>query len=128
MITAVAGASEYFLGGVVAYSNRAKADFLGVPEELIDAHGAVSEPVAAGMARGARKRFGADWGIGATGIAGPTGGSADKPVGLVFLGLAGPAGEAKVHRHVFSGTRGIVRRRAALAALNHLRLSLGCGG
>jgi len=124
MITEVPGASEYFLGGVVAYANSAKTDLLGVDASLIADRGAVSEPVAAAMAEGVRARFGADWGIGVTGIAGPTGGSAEKPVGLVFIALAGPAGSA-VHRHVFSGSRDIVRRRAALAALNHLRLALG---
>lgn len=120
MVTAVPGASEYFLGGAVCYADRAKAELLGVPGELIRSHGAVSEPVAAAMAEGARRRFGADWAVGITGIAGPTGGTADKPVGLVFIALAGAAG-TKVHRHVFGGTREIVRQRAAFAGLNHLR-------
>lgn len=123
MITSVPGASEYFLGGVVCYADEAKVDLLGVAGELIEARGAVSEPVAAAMAEGARKAFGADWAIGVTGIAGPAGGSADKPVGLAFIALAGPGG-TDVRRHVFPGDRGIVRRRAAFAALNHLRLAL----
>ncbi len=124
MITSVAGASDYFLGGVVAYSNEAKVRLLGVPAAEVEARGAVSEPVAAAMATGACRRFGADWGLAVTGIAGPAGGSPDKPVGLVYVGLAGPGGAA-VQRHVFPGDRQQVRRRSALAALNHLRLALG---
>ena len=116
-------ASEYFLGGAVCYADRAKEDLLEVPGELIRAHGAVSEQVAAAMAEGARRRFGADWAVGITGIAGPTGGTADKPVGLVFIALAGADG-TEVRRHVFGGTRKIVRQRAAFAALNQLRLLL----
>jgi len=123
MITGVPGASRYFRGGVVAYANAAKTDLLGVPAERIAAAGAVSEPVAEALAAGAARRFGADYGLSLTGIAGPAGGSDDKPVGLVYIGLASPAGTA-VHRHVFPGTRDVIRRRAALAALNHLRLAL----
>ena len=123
MITAVSGASDYFLGGVVSYANAAKADLLGVPADLIESCGAVSEPVAAAMAEGARAKFGADWALAVTGIAGPTGGTDDKPVGLVYIALASAA-ETVVHRHVFSGSRDIVRRRAAMTALNHLRLAL----
>ena len=123
LLTDVPGASEYFLGGVVAYANEAKAGLLDVPWELLRTHGAVSEPVAGAMAAGARGRFGADWGIGITGIAGPAGGSAKKPVGLVYIALAGP-GIDQVHRQVFPGTREVIRRRAALAALDHLRRAL----
>jgi len=123
MITAVPGASEYFLGGVVSYANQAKAELLGVAADVIAAGGAVSEAVAAAMAEGAAERFGADWAVGVTGIAGPTGGTAEKPVGLVYVAIAGPGG-TKVHRHVFPGDRDVIRRRAALAALNYLRLAL----
>ncbi|MCJ7544854.1 MAG: competence/damage-inducible protein A [Phycisphaerae bacterium] len=123
LITSVAGSSDYYLGGVVAYGNDAKCDLLAVPEGLIRQHGAVSESVAAAMAEGCRKRFGADWAVSVTGIAGPSGGSEDKPVGLVYIGLAGAAG-TQVHRHILPVTRDIVRLRAALTALDHLRLAL----
>ncbi len=123
MITDTPGASEYFLGGVVSYANSAKVAMLGVRADLLEAHGAVSEQVAAAMAEGARENFGSDFGLSVTGIAGPTGGSADKPVGLVYIALTGPGGST-VHRHIFSGARNIIRRRAALTALNHLRLAL----
>ena len=123
LITSVPGSSDYYRGGVTAYADDAKRDLLAVPAELLQAHGAVSEPVAAAMAEGARRRLAADWGLSATGIAGPTGGSEDKPVGLVYLGLAGPAGTT-VHRHVVPDLREIIRLRAAQTALNHLRLAL----
>ena len=89
MITAVAGSSDYYLGGAVAYDNRVKRDLLGVPEQLLARHGAVSEEVAAAMAAGCLERFGTDWALSVTGIAGPGGGSEAKPVGLVYIGLAG---------------------------------------
>jgi len=122
-ITDAPGASAWFRGGVVAYANAAKADLLGVAPDLIAAHGAVSEPVAAAMADRARRALGADWSVAVTGIAGPAGGSDDKPVGLVFIAVAS-AGATAVHRHQFAGARDAVRRRAALTALNHLRLAL----
>jgi nicotinamide-nucleotide amidase len=87
-LTRVPGASAYFLGGVVAYSNEAKTAMLGVPEPLIAAHGAVSNEVAQAMAEGVRDRFGADFGVSTTGISGPDGGTAEKPVGLVSIGIA----------------------------------------
>jgi len=123
MITAAPGAGDYYLGGVVAYANEVKVNQLGVSGEAVEAEGAVSEPVARAMADGCRERFGSDWAVALTGIAGPDGGTADKPVGLVYIALCGPAG-SQVHRHVFGGNRPVVRRRAALAALNHLRLAL----
>jgi len=128
MITDVAGASDYYLGGVVSYANAVKRDLLGVGPDILAAHGAVSEPVAIAMAEGCRKALGADWAVSATGIAGPSGGSADKPVGLVYIGLCGP-GCREVRRHGFPGDRAGIRTRAALAALNHLRLALkrDCG-
>ncbi len=91
-ITNVAGSSAYFLGGVVAYANPAKHALLGVPEDLLVRHGAVSEPVARAMAEGARVRFGADLGLATTGISGPAGGSPEKPVGSVCIALATAAG------------------------------------
>lgn len=127
MLTDVAGSSEYYLGGVVSYANAVKRDLLGVGEDVLAAHGAVSEPVARQMARGCRERFGADWGISATGIAGPGGASDEKPVGLVYIGVSGPQVD-EVHRHILPGDRETVRLRAATAALNHVRLALRRGG
>ena len=123
MVTDPAGSSDYYLGGVVSYANAAKRDLLGVREQTLAEHGAVSEPVAREMARGARERFGADWAVSATGIAGPGGGSEEKPVGLVYIGVSGP-GVDEAHRHVLPGDRETIRLRAATAALNHLRLAL----
>lgn len=122
-VTAVAGSSDYFLGGVLAYANRIKTQLLGVPADVLAAHGAVSEPVAAAMAEGAIRLSGATWGLSVTGIAGPGGGSVEKPVGLVFIALSGPAG-TKVFRQTFPGDRDTVRLRSTLTALNHLRLAL----
>lgn len=123
MITSVPGASGYFRGAVVAYDNAVKESLLGVPGDLLNEHGAVSGPVAAAMAEGCRRRFGTDWAVAITGIAGPTGGTESKPVGLVYVALASPAGTS-VQRHVFPGDRPTIRRRAALAALNGLRLAV----
>jgi nicotinamide-nucleotide amidase len=123
MITDVPGASDYYAGGVVSYANDVKRDALGVPEELLRSHGAVSEPVAKAMAVGVRQRLGSDYAVAVTGIAGPSGGTDAKPVGLVHIALAGPEG-VTAHRHIFPGDRPAVRRRSATAALNHLRLEL----
>ncbi|MFP4053569.1 MAG: competence/damage-inducible protein A [Phycisphaerae bacterium] len=126
-MTDVAGASDYFLGGVIAYSNEIKQKVLGVELGLLVDHGAVSEPVARAMAEGVRRRFDSDWGIGVTGIAGPGGGSEEKPVGTVYIGIAGPGG-TQVHRHVFPGDREFVRARTALAALNYVRTAVDTEG
>ncbi len=123
LLTAVPGSSSYYLGGAITYCNAIKQQRLGVPVDMLEAHGAVSEPVAAAMAEGVRERLGSDWGIGITGIAGPTGGSEAKPVGLVYIALAGRDG-TKVSRNVFPGDRAMVRRRSALTALNMLREAL----
>ena len=122
-LTDVPGSSAYFLAGFVAYSNSAKTRDLGVPAELIEANGAVSAAVAEAMARGAAGRAGARWGIGISGIAGPTGGTADKPVGLVFVALAGPDG-TKTARNVFFGRRDQVKFHSTQAALDMLRRAL----
>jgi nicotinamide-nucleotide amidase len=123
MITTVAGSSDYFLGGMVAYSDGVKTRLLSVPREALDAHGAVSEEVAVAMAQGCKGSLKSDWAIGVTGIAGPSGGSEEKPVGLVYIALAGPSG-TESHRHVFPGNRATIRLRASLTALNCLRLAL----
>jgi nicotinamide-nucleotide amidase len=120
MITAVSGSSDYYLGGFVTYSNKLKEDLLGVPAKTLAEHGAVSESVAVAMAEGCRRKLACDWAIAVTGIAGPTGGTTEKPVGLVFTALAGPSAA----RHLFPGTREVVRLRSALAAMNYLRLGL----
>jgi len=104
MVTSVSGASGYFLGSAVCYANNIKRDLLGVSRETLENCGAVSEGVAVQMARGARDLFSSDWAVSLTGIAGPDGGSAEKPVGLVFIGLTGP-GHSHCHRHVFPGQR-----------------------
>lgn len=123
MITAVPGASEYYLGGFVCYCNESKIHLLGVPADLLETEGAVSKSVAAGMASACRQKTGSDWAIGVTGIAGPGGGTDEKPVGLVYISLAG-AGGVQTHRHIFSGNRDIIRLRSARAGLNYLRLEL----
>ncbi len=123
-LTRVPGASAVLDLGVVAYANQVKAGVLGVPEALLASHGAVSEPVARAMAEGARRAGQATWGIGITGIAGPTGGTPEKPVGTVHLALAGPAGTQAVARQ-YRGDRERIRRAAAFEALDLLRRALG---
>lgn len=123
LISAESGASDYFIGGVISYANRIKQSQLGVPEDLLAQHGAVSEPVAQTMATGVRERFCTDYAISITGVAGPTGGSPEKPVGLVYTALASPTG-VRVQRNVLPGDRHMVRLRASLTALNMLRLDL----
>jgi len=118
-VTSVAGSSGYFLGGVVSYSNAAKEAFLDVPAATLAAHGAVSAQVAKAMALGARARFTASLAVGITGIAGPDGGSADKPVGLTYLGLADASG-AEVRRFAFDGDRAANREAGTRAALEWL--------
>jgi nicotinamide-nucleotide amidase len=124
-ITDVSGSSEYYLGGWVAYSNEVKIRELGVSRELLEQYGAVSEPVARAMAQGAIQKSGADAAIAITGIAGPGGGTEQKPVGLVYIAVQiGKNIEVKEFRFApFS--REMIRQRAALSALNLLRLQLG---
>lgn len=122
-LTAIPGSSDVFLGGIVAYDNRIKEAQLGVQAATLAAHGAVSEPVAAEMAAGVRDRLGADIGVGITGVAGPAGGTADKPVGMVCLAVATP--ERPIARTVrFAGDRHEIRARAAQAALDMIRRTL----
>ena len=122
-LTEIPGSSDAYLGGVVSYSNEAKEELLGVPHSILTAHGAVSDEVARAMAEGAREKLHSDWGIGITGIAGPGGGSDEKPVGLVHWAVAGPQDVESRHR-VFMGDRSIVRRWSVNAALDLLRRCL----
>ncbi|HWR40427.1 MAG TPA: competence/damage-inducible protein A [Patescibacteria group bacterium] len=119
-VTDVSGSSAYLMGAVVCYDNRIKADVVGVNPRTLETEGAVSEPVACQMAEGIRSRLKTQMGIGITGIAGPDGGSPEKPVGLVFIAVAGPAG-VQCHRHYFSGGRDSIKKRTAQTALHHLR-------
>lgn len=123
LVTRVPGSSRYFLGAAVTYANSAKTALLGVPEPLIVAHGAVSAEVARAMAEGVRARLGADFGLAFTGIAGPDGGTDQKPVGLVHWALAS-AGGTQAQERVFSGRRLDIRRRAAFAGFDLIRRSL----
>ncbi len=123
LVTSVPGASDVFPLGVVAYANDAKTALLGVGPELLAAHGAVSEPVARAMAEGARALSGATWAAAVTGIAGPGGGTPEKPVGTVHLAIAGPAGTQTWARR-FPGDRDRVRKTSAYDVLNQLRLLL----
>jgi len=125
MITALAGVSPFYLGGVVSYANEAKTELLGVPVALLEAHGAVSPEVAAAMAEGVRNRLGSDLGLSATGVAGPTGGTAEKPVGLVYLGLATSKGVQTRRLDIGSEQpRDVIQQRSSKSALNWARLTL----
>ena len=118
------GSSDYVAGGVVAYSNDAKVELLGVDRALIEAHGAVSEPVAEAMAAGALQRFGADTAVAITGIAGPGGGTAEKPVGTVCFSLKQDGGRADTRTLRLPGNRSDVRERATTVAMHLLRRAL----
>ncbi|MCS6958952.1 MAG: competence/damage-inducible protein A [Pseudanabaenaceae cyanobacterium SKYGB_i_bin29] len=123
MITSVPGCSDYFVGGVIAYSNQVKVEVLGVNKTDLEQHGAVSAVVAEQMAAGVKSKLGTDWGISITGIAGPGGGTPRKPVGLVYIGLATPTGKVESFEHRFSPSRdrNWLRQVSACSALNHLR-------
>jgi nicotinamide-nucleotide amidase len=124
-LAAVPGASDAFLGGVIAYANAVKQQVLGVSETSLAVHGAVSDPVAMAMAAGVRRLTGASWGIAVTGIAGPGGGSATKPVGLVHIAVAGPDGSrSEGVRFSASRGRGWIQTLTTGEALNRLRLRL----
>lgn len=123
MVTAIPGSSAWYLGGAVVYSNAEKERQCGVPRELFDSVGAVSEPVARALAEGIRERVGAQWGVGVTGIAGPTGGSPEKPVGTVHVAVAGPTGTTHRLFHLPFDRERIQSMSAALA-LDLLRRAL----
>ncbi len=125
-LTDCPGSSAYVAGGVVSYSNEAKRRLLGVGEATLMAHGAVSEAVAAEMARGALSLFEADFALSVTGIAGPGGGSAEKPVGLTYIGLAGPKPLLQVERRVWAGDR-IENKLASVEAALELLLAALAG-
>jgi PncC family amidohydrolase len=119
VLTEVPGSSAYYVGGVISYADDVKAEALGVDRGLIEGHGAVSEPVAAAMADGARTRFDADVAAAVTGIAGPAGDTTDKPVGLTYVAVATPDGTV-VRRHVWAGDRSANKRASAAATLELL--------
>ncbi len=116
-LTNIAGSSAYMLGGVVTYSYEAKMQLIGVPEATLNAYGAVSEPTARAMVEGVRALFNADIAISVTGIAGPGGGTAEKPVGLVYIGLAVRDRETQIVHYVWDGDRESNKARSADAAL-----------
>lgn len=123
-LTAIAGSSDVVERGWVTYSNQAKSESLGVAADLIAEKGAVSAEVAEAMARGALRRSQADVAVSITGIAGPGGGSAEKPVGLVFIGLARKDGWSQVERCIFPGNRDEVRTQSVTRALAHLATAI----
>jgi nicotinamide-nucleotide amidase len=122
-LTDGAGASAYFVEGLVTYSNEAKERLLGVPHDLLVEHGAVSEPVARAMAEGARESAGADYGLSVTGVAGPDGGTQEKPVGLVFVGISDEGGTVaqELDLSAFRRSRAAIRERSANRAFDLLR-------
>ena len=126
-ITSLPGSSRYFVGGVVAYANAVKERQLDVSAETLRRHGAVSAPVARQMAGGVRRRLRTDFGVAVTGIAGPGGGTRTKPVGLVYVAVAGPTA-CRVRKCLFKGGRAEVRKAAAETALGMLRNMLGKQG
>jgi nicotinamide-nucleotide amidase len=124
LLTEVSGSSKWTLGAFVTYSNAIKESALGVPGEMLLQHGAVSEPVVRAMAEGARQRSRATWSAAITGVAGPEGGTPEKPVGTVWLALSGPSGTTARRVH-YRGDRGQVRLQSAYGALQLLREALG---
>lgn len=123
LITTVPGSSAYYIGGVVSYANAVKMEELGIPSDMLELNGAVSRPVAERMAQGVRAALRSDWAIATTGIAGPDGGTPDKPVGTVWIAVAGPDGVVCKLGN-FPGARELVIERAAMSALNMLRKEL----
>lgn len=124
LITETPGASAYYLGGFVTYSDRLKGDLVDVPKEVLAAHGAVSAQTALAMALGGRERTGADLAAAVTGIAGPEGGTPQKPIGLTYVAVADQAG-TEVRRHVWSGTRADNKRSSAEALLQLILERIG---
>ncbi len=127
LLTEVPGSSACFRGGIVAYADAMKRDLLGVPADVLAAHGAVSAQVSVAMAEGVRARLECDVGVSVTGIAGPEGGTPAKPVGLVYLAVSGPGG-SEVERHLWPGDRSANKRDSAEAALEMLLRRLGDPG
>lgn len=123
LITSVPGSSAYYTGGLVSYANAVKMEELGIPAGMLELNGAVSRPVVEQMATGVREALRTDWSIALSGVAGPDGGTEEKPVGTVWMAVAGPGGVRSV-RGYFPGTRDLVIQRSALAALNMLRKAL----
>jgi PncC family amidohydrolase len=126
LVTEVPGSSAYLRGGIVAYSDDVKRSQLGVPAEVLVAHGAVSAQTAIAMADGVRQRLGTDLGVGITGVAGPDGGSEAKPVGLAYVAVTG-LGDTDVHRFLWSGNRTENKRASAEAALEMLLARTSAG-
>ncbi|MGK7873863.1 MAG: competence/damage-inducible protein A [Xenococcaceae cyanobacterium] len=126
MLTSVSGSSDYFMGGVISYDNQVKISLLGVSTEDLAQFGAVSEPVAKQMALGVKKQLGTSWGLSITGIAGPGGGTEDKPVGLVYIGLAEPDGKVNSFEYCLGKDRdrSTIRYNSACNALDRLRRKL----
>ncbi len=120
LMTDISGSSDYFMGGVISYSNEAKMDLLGVTKSVLESKGAVSEEVAAQMAAGVRKALHADIGVGITGIAGPTGATPGKPVGLVYIALSSKDNDL-CSRNLFRGSRALVKKQAAGKALKMVK-------
>jgi nicotinamide-nucleotide amidase len=123
LITGVPGSSAYYIGGVVSYANAVKMEELGIPSDMLELNGAVSEPVVERMAQGVREALRTDWSIALSGVAGPEGGTEEKPVGTVWMAVAGPSG-VRSFKGFFPGTRDLVIKRSALAALDLLRKAL----
>ncbi len=128
LCTDLAGSSGWFERGLITYSNTAKRDLLGVPATVLDSHGAVSEETARAMVIGLLARAPVQWGVAVTGIAGPGGGSRDKPVGTVWIAWAGPGGSVEARVFRFEGDRDAVRRQTATAALQGLLERMPHGG
>jgi nicotinamide-nucleotide amidase len=124
IITSVAGSSDYYLGGIIAYANELKRNLLGVSAKTLKKYGAVSRQTVAEMLNGVAAATGADCAIAISGIAGPGGGTKTKPVGLVFIGVAA-GNRVRIQKHLFTGAREIIKQRAAWTALNQLRILLG---
>ena len=124
-LSAIPGASEAFLGGVIAYNNAIKHKLLGVPKEVLEKHGAVSKPVVEAMARGARKKLGSDWAIAISGIAGPGGGTKSKPVGFIQIAVAGPTiCETSSKNFGANKSRAAIQQLSVLSGLDQLRIML----
>lgn len=123
LITGVPGSSAYYIGGVVSYANAVKMEELGIPSDMLELNGAVSQPVVERMASGVREALRTDWSVALSGVAGPDGGTEEKPVGTVWISVAGPDG-VQAEKVYYPGTRDLVIKRSALAALNMLRKRL----